>query len=259
MVTYVIDRGLDSLLTAVFESFERRHPRLRLSLQGAQTIDMFGETVVIEADLAKAERVWKAFLKKVHPEEAYVFYRAFLSEDLPTHEHLLRYMIDLFRGVHVGMADFGNEDVLAISQMARKVDREQHRMKAFVRFRLSAEGLYMARIKPDFNVLPLIVDHFRKRFADQPWWIFDEGRGYGAYFDLERVTALEASDLADEGRALDPGLWDGHEAHFAQLWNDYFHSTCINERKNPRLHLKHVPLRYWGYLTEKASFFQYYN
>ena len=34
---------------------------------------------------------------------------------------------------------------------------------------------------------------------------------------------------------------------------EYFKSTNIKSRKNMKLHLQHVPKRYWKYLTEKSS------
>ena len=35
------------------------------------------------------------------------------------------------------------------------------------------------------------------------------------------------------------------------MWKDYFDSTNIKERKNMKLHIRHVPKRYWKYLSEK--------
>ncbi|MGY0039832.1 DUF4130 domain-containing protein [Pedobacter sp. NJ-S-72] len=41
------------------------------------------------------------------------------------------------------------------------------------------------------------------------------------------------------------------EGFYAVLWKDYFKSTNIAARKNTKLHIQHVPKRYWKYLTEK--------
>ena len=41
------------------------------------------------------------------------------------------------------------------------------------------------------------------------------------------------------------------EAQYETLWKDYFKSTNIEERVNMALHIKHVPKRYWKYLSEK--------
>ena len=44
-----------------------------------------------------------------------------------------------------------------------------------------------AIVQPDFNVLPLIEKHFRERYADQRWLIYDVRRKYGLYYDLQTV------------------------------------------------------------------------
>jgi hypothetical protein len=36
-----------------------------------------------------------------------------------------------------------------------------------------------------------------------------------------------------------------------QLWRSYFATFDIRERRNPKLHLRHLPRRYWQYLPEK--------
>ncbi len=46
---------------------------------------------------------------------------------------------------------------------------------------------------------------------------------------------------------------DEQEKLYATLWKDYFKNTNIKERKNLKLHIQHVPKRYWRYLTEKME------
>ncbi len=59
-------------------------------------------------------------------------------------------------------------------------------MEAFVRFQLIKDGLYYATVQPDYNVLPLILKHFKDRYADQRWLIYDTLRKYGILYDLEQ-------------------------------------------------------------------------
>jgi probable DNA metabolism protein len=83
--------------------------------------------------------------------------------------------------------DYSHPAVLTVFQTAKKVWREKHRMEAFVRFQRTADGLYYAIIEPDYNVLPLIAEHFQTRYADQRWMIYDARRRYGMYYDLNTV------------------------------------------------------------------------
>ena len=44
---------------------------------------------------------------------------------------------------------------------------------------------------------------------------------------------------------------DEREPLFQVLWQAYFDHVNIPERKNLKLHRRHMPLRYWQYLSEK--------
>jgi probable DNA metabolism protein len=112
--------------------------------------------------------------------------------------------------------------------------------------------LYYAVIAPDFNVLPLITEHFGNRYADQRWLIFDAQRQFGAYYDLSEVEFVDfiPNEHMSGGLPL-PDALDETETKYSTLWNDYFRSTNIASRKNTKLHVQHVPKRYWKYLTEK--------
>ncbi|RZJ98779.1 MAG: DNA metabolism protein, partial [Flavobacterium sp.] len=149
---------------------------------------------------------------------------------------------------------FSNADVLLVQQTSRKVHREKHRMEAFVRFQLSKDGLYYCIIQPDFNVLPLITSHFEKRYADQRWLIYDSRRQYGIYYDLEKTTEISmnfSDDLHNKENLKE--IIDEKEELYQTLWRQYFSSVNIVARKNKKLHIQHMPKRYWRWLTEKQS------
>jgi probable DNA metabolism protein len=108
-------------------------------------------------------------------------------------------------------------------------------------------------MEPQFNVLPLAIDHFRDRFADQKWLIYDLKRKYGYYYDLHEVTEVTFPDLENHhitGK-LNEALLAEDEKVFQKLWKTYFKAIAIKERINPRLHKHNMPVRYWKHLTEK--------
>ncbi len=148
--------------------------------------------------------------------------------------------------------DFSHEAVITLHQTLKKVHRERHRMEAFIRFQQSADGLFFATVEPDFDVLPLISSHFARRYADQRWLIFDNKRKYGILYDLKEVHIVEQSPAAQTANALLPSIsLHEEETKFQELWQQYFKSVNIKERKNTALHVRHMPKRYWRYLTEK--------
>lgn len=255
MELYIFDGSLEGLLTAVFECYQRKSPVVKLVTESNYVPDVFDTGFRVVSDGDKGKRVWKGLCKKLGKEWQFRFYKAFLSEQPATYQHLLnfaRYIIDQPAGA---CENFAHPDILAVSQTAQKVHREKHRMEAFVRFQKTGDGIYYAHIEPDFDVLPLLPEHFQNRYADQPWIIYDLSRKYGLYYDLEKTEEIEldAAPQMSVVNALPSDLLDANEQMYTLLWQDYFKSTNIQARKNMRLHVRHVPRRYWKYLSEKQG------
>jgi probable DNA metabolism protein len=133
------------------------------------------------------------------------------------------------------------------------VYREKHRMEAFVRFQRTEDDLYYAGIEPDFDVIPLLSEHFEKRYADQRWLIYDLKRRYGIYYDLTTVEEVTLNLQNDPITALNvKSIFHDSETMYQDLWKNYFKHVNIASRRNIKLHVQHVPKRYWKHLTEKA-------
>lgn len=252
MTTLIYDNTFLGFLTAVFEVYEYRlDDDVSVIPQSRPQNSLFGDTRLVESNNDKAARVWKGLLQHITAGVRNDLYRTFLSELPGMEDMLLRYIRHtLAHGDRSG--DFSHPAVLYVAETTRKVHREKHRMEAFVRFRQTADNLYYATIEPDFNVLPLIAEHFERRYADQQWLIYDMRRNYGIYYDLETVTTVEI-DFRHlfSGRNTADNVLDEKEKEYERLWSNYFKSVNIASRNNPKLHRQHMPLRYWKYLTEK--------
>ena len=170
-------------------------------------------------------------------------------------EHIIKYAIDYpKRNI---LEDLGHLDVLELAQTVKSVHREKHRMEAFVRFEHTTDDIYFARVEPDFNVLPIIGEHFRQRYQDQHWAIYDLARGYGIYYDKSQSTSTRPAELQtitdlDDAVLRNPAsIHSPDEQRYQRFWQGYFTNVNIKERKNTRLHKQHMPQRYWKYLSEK--------
>jgi probable DNA metabolism protein len=251
----VYDGSFDGFLTAVFEVYEYKFSPASIRTQQHAQPNAFGQTREVHTDGAKAARVWKGLQQKISSRATAMVYQAFLSELPAIEDALLRYMQYVFRSKTIVETDYSNEDVLAVQQTSRKVHREKHRMEAFVRFQLTKDQLYYAVVQPDFNVLPLIARHFKERYADQRWLIYDARRKYGIYYDLEKVETVTLNFSTETAGGKDVSvLYDETESIYQLLWQQYFGSVNIAARKNTKLHLQHMPRRYWKYLPEKQRF-----
>ena len=259
MLVYIFDRTLDGLLSAVFDAYFRRQQPEMLVGEGDQ-LPLFSEEVYHVATAEeKARRVWAGLEKRLKAEALKLIAVSWLSEekDLPT--PLFQYIYKVFQSKGGGGYDFTDADVLHVTNTARRVMHEQLRMKQFVRFQKAKDGTYLGVVKPDHDVLPLVIDHFQDRFRDQPWLLFDARRKYGYYKEGEsapiRITFEDTSSLPfslDDGR-LSEELLSDNDRLFQELWRTYFKAICIRERINPRKQLKDMPRRYWKYMTEKQG------
>ena len=253
MTTYLFDDSFEGLLTAVFEYYERKPGPIQLVSKSHHQPSLMEDTFEVVSDEAKAKRVWTGLKKKLSADWQQRFYKAYLSEEATTFQHLFDFACYIFDQPPGAEQNFGHPAVVAIAKMDRSVNRERHRMKAFIRFEETTDGIFYAAVEPDFNVLPLIASFFKNRYADQRWIIYDLKRKYGLYYDLQQVTEIQLQYLPEvkSKSNLPEAILQDKEQLYALLWKDYFKSTNIPARKNMKLHLQHVPKRYWKYLTEK--------
>ncbi|MBX2951905.1 MAG: TIGR03915 family putative DNA repair protein [Leadbetterella sp.] len=251
-MSYLFDGTYAGFLCCVFDSFARKEPEAIPLLSGDQSADLFKAQRTVITDVESAKRVQKGLEKHLGAVAVRDFYRVFLSEDRKAWLAAFRVISRVFTAGPDILQNFGDDDVICFSLTLKKVHRERHRMKAFIRFQKSSDGLFFSIVEPDFDVLPLIADFFRERYADQPWLIWDNKRKYGLLYDQITVSPVQLSP--EEKMALTTGVTltlDERDEHFQHLWKQYFQSTNIEARRNMKLHLRHVPKRYWKYLPEK--------
>ena len=256
MTVYVFDGTMDGLLSAVFDAFLLKEEPERL-LTGGDVLPLFCERIYeVHTGSEKARRVWTGLEEKLPREALRMISTSQLSELQELWQPLFMYVCKVFSQGPEVVRNFADQDVLTVTQIARRVIHEAHRMMQFVRFQKAKDGTYLAVVSPDHNVLPLITDHFSDRFNDQSWLIYDARRHYGFYYDGRTVIRITFEDeaavpfnLAD-GKLNDEVL-SSDDQLLQNLWRTYFKAICIRERMNPRKQLQDMPRRYWKYMTEK--------
>jgi probable DNA metabolism protein len=255
VVTYYYDKSFDGLLTAVFESFERRQVPDNLTGDRNSPVELWSEAVTIMSDTVKADRVWHALVKSIAASAANrlfrIHYSGFEGIDLPLFM-LIRKIFEKGPGILENCAD---PDVLAIRKADRRVSREAERVAQFVRFQKTADDIYFAAYEPDYDVIPMVLGHFRDRFADQHWMVYDTRRKKGYYYNGREVqwVSLISDKINASTGDVNAGVLSEDEILFQRLWKQYFRSICIDQRLNLKLHRQKVPKKYWKYLTEKKQ------
>jgi probable DNA metabolism protein len=151
---------------------------------------------------------------------------------LQTNRNLLRITVD--------------EDVLSFRKLEHQVQRDLHKMHAFVRFRRveTPDGeAYIAWYQPDHFILPLAAPFFAERFAVMRWSILTPHASM--HWDpatrqiefspgVPREMAPQADELED-------------------LWRTYYGSIYNPARTNLTAMRNEMPVRYWKNLPEIES------
>lgn len=253
---FVYDGSFEGLLNCVFECFERRvFPEAVISSSRPSQL-LLGETLQVDTDLQRAARVLEGVVRRSSHRNASLLQVAFLSELTGVEMVLLSYLQKLFAD---SSGQFWqntlDDDVFDLIQISRKVKKEVHRFHGFVRFQKTTDGMFFAPIEPDHNILKLLAGHFRARFADQPWIIYDTKRNYGIFYDLQSVKEIvfenhridfNSGNVAQEVKDMD-------EDFYSTLWKEYYDAVNIIERQNHRQMTNLMPKRYWKYLPEKGQ------
>ena len=246
------DKTFDGLLNVVFFAFSSNN--FPVVLLGQDEVTLLGCTDVetVHTNANRAARVFAGLRQRLSRLIMEDVLKAWQSEVPGADLLLFRFFCAVF--LHGGNKadDYGNRDILAMQQLARKVYCEYRSLLGFARFQQSREGLYFCAVRPRYNVVPLMVSHFVDRFADQPWILFDVGREFGVYYLPEtgrlQEIFMETATLASNGLPLN--LLADSEQQFQHLWKGYCEAIAIPERRNPKLQTKLLPRKYWQYLIE---------
>lgn len=208
----------------------------------------------METNEAHATRVLTGLQKRAGKDIAKWLKKAFLTEQPGTERLILHLVERQMETTSDVRKDAGDLKIRKLQQLHQQMGREVHRMHAFVRFQETPDGMFVALVNPDFNCLPLLGDHFAARYPAMEWLIYDTKRHYGLHWDDQAKKAdFITLDTTNDGhlRHLSAEMLATTETDYQDLWNVYFKAVDIPERRNMKLHLQHVPKRYWKYLTEK--------
>lgn len=246
MLSISYDSTFNGFLSVVFEIYRQHldvgeiHPD-----RSDSPCNLFMQPFRIETSEESAQRLKRAISNQASPEILSTLDAAFRSEEDAIEMKILAYLRKMFLGTDPTYAKNPTSDeMLPIFMTARSVRREVGGMLGMVRFNRMPDGTYFSEIEPKYDILELLIGHFRGRFANERWIIYDSKRGFGVYYDgknpvemsipnIRQVSAMNSSD------------------NFVQLWQDYYKSIAIKERENPKLMKQCLPVRYWKHLPER--------
>ena len=259
MNIFLYDNTFEGLLTVIFDSYFQKIIPDKIIKPNEQQGIMWSKTHESITDESKAERVWNGLHKKLSADTCQALHKAYLSELQDVELLIFHIAKKAFESEYCIEKNFADEHILQLSQIHRKVVRETQRILMFLRFQKTADDIYFAVFEPKYNVLPLTLNHFESRFSDQKWVVYDGLRNYGFFYDLKTVehVVLHNSKIDLKTGNMNDSILHSKEKLFQELWQEYYATLCITERKNPKLHKQMLPMRFWKFLPEKNKIKNY--
>lgn len=134
-----------------------------------------------------------------------------------------------------------DDDVREMNRFEKSVQRDSHKMKAFVRFRrvkIDQQEHYVAWHRPDHRVVRLTAPFFARRFPTMNWAIFTPWES--ALWDQAELTF---------GDGLPRSQAPQHD-ELDDLWRTYYASIFNPARVKVGAMVREMPRRYWSTMPE---------
>lgn len=247
MKEFIYDNSFEGLLTAIFYSYSE-NLNCCITKKKDYIPSLLNEVIEVKTEEDKFKRVYESIVKKLNSYVLRKVYLLFLSDIVESDTLVLKYLKLCYRyGTSINLAK-NNNVILLVDKYSKKVSHEAHLLTGFIRFKEIAPLTFYSSIEPDHNVLPILIDHFTKRFSDQNFIIHD----------LKRETALiynkDSAVISDfTKKQAEKFINCDSDKEFENLWSIFYKATDIEERKNLRLQRQMMPKRYWKHIFETQS------
>lgn len=242
MKRYLYDGTVDGLLSAISWIHEEEAvPENVVLAEREQTL--FEDGFFIATNVTQAELLFTRIRNRA-PDALYTLSMFMLAEKGGMESSLLHYVSLVLKHGDKVNGYLTHPAVRDIVSIAKKAGRELHRMKGLLRFEKLQDGAYLAKMEPDHNIIQPLASYFRTRLRAQHWFLYDVKR---------RTAAQWSNGVLQFGtieQFITPALSED-EKKVQFLWQTFFKTIAIADRKNPGLQKSNMPMKYWKYLTEK--------
>jgi probable DNA metabolism protein len=246
------DSTFNGFLSAVFEIY-RQHldvsgfvAERSYEVENETPSDLFALPFHVETSEESANRLRRAIANAASKDVLGLLETCFRSETAGIEMSILAYLRKLFAGLDPNYGKNPSSlEMIPLITIARSVRHEMDNMFGMVRFNKAPDGMYVAEIEPKYDILDMLIGHFRSRYPNGTWAIIDVKRCFGVYYENYRTHFVTVPD---------PNYVSAHAPpdEFTRMWKSYYDTMAIKERLNPRLLRRCLPVRYWKHLPERS-------
>lgn len=240
---YEYDGSFFGYLSAVFDAWHDGLGQVE-DIRCGGSGSLFSDVRFVDADMTKVRRIVEGLRTQCGARAGHFLYYAFLAEEEGREMTLLAYLRRAFCLKENFLHHLSEPLIWDVRQWARKTGNERHKLLGLLRFRELEGGMLYGAVAPSCCVVPVMAPHFLRRLPQEEWVIHDVRRRFGVYYDRRSLTIVEIPHASDR-----PGL-SPDEEQIAVLWQQYYRTIAISQRRNEKLRRQFMPKKYWKYLIE---------
>ena len=242
-LVYLYDGTLEGMLTAVFAAYGRHEIPANIIEPTDLQESMLCSYQHIATEVGYATRVKNGIIQKLGDRSYDDIKRVFLSDNAQKGGVIYRFIRYGMKAGRWSFTHLAEPPVADFMELKKQVDNEAHYFEQFVRFAQLENGVFFSRIEPKASVVPLITDHFARRLNIQPFIIYDSVHGMASIFDTKSWWLVNANEIALPTQSK-------MEDEFQALWQTFYDTIAIEERRNPTCQRNFMPKRFWGNMCE---------
>ena len=240
-VVYIYDGSFEGFLCCIYHFYYNRLKPVKI-VSRREYEPSFYENFMVDTDYEQVYRVRFAIEEKMGYRNIEFLNDCFFTCLQDREMYMLRYVVKGFRAGRGIINMVTDEDVTVLRKAHRHLQREKEHYLGLVRFYMAGD-IYVAKIEPKNQILPLVAWHFSRRFANQQFIIYDATNRQALIYANGSHKIIYVEDIE-----LPP--MDRSEKRTQQLWKHFYDTVAIKERYNPRCRMSFMPKRMWNNLPE---------
>lgn len=250
----VCEDSIDGILTGIYEAYQYKkdhgiesHDWMHLAVKEPEIGRLFTCYTRIGTDAEKAEKVSRTIKRELGEAVFYDLCLAMTSADEEKADAVYHTVVIGLkyhdRNVFARLREPAVQKAFACQ---RGAGNELHHYREFLRFAELESGILYAKIGARDHILPFLMPHFADRLPADNFVIYDELSGvFGLHPQYRQWYLASGIDFAEESL-----VFSGAEAVYSELFTHFCRSIAIESRKNPKLQMNMLPLRFRKYMVE---------
>lgn len=250
---YVCNDDVTGLFSAIYDAWcgvlMKGERERGIRFRGHIEQELFCEYVEVCENEKKTSAVERLILKNMGWYAYKELYQAALASDVKKGDAILGTMLaarEIPDSRRI-MDHLSNCYVEKVFELSRAVGTEALSWTEFIRFRELENGILYAKFKPKSRVMTLVAPHFADRLSIENWMIYDETYQEYAVHEAGKQWVLVQGERLNEEKTK---VFSDKELEYQRLWRQFTTSIAIEERRNPKCQMGHLPLWYRKNMVE---------